>query len=723
MHNQFTRRGAGSPSASRISSTIQGRGGAPNVGGSLFTSTRLNRATKSRAGDREAAIGDGNGIHRGVGGDPAVGSGGRATQVQEMRSTFSDVLDSTSYLDTLEVNSLPREMDVEVAVSTLESSDNLDEFITEPEESSRGAPSSGDDVREEEGEEKQRPNKHECKYNKEDKDKEADGELFNVTKQVERSEYRKRLKDKVGDVLSLIETTLASPEEQHQGHQPRFSERRCSIFRSGTEVMDQDEYNEYMYPSEIMLEAVEDGNKEDEEQKLIEARQNFFLKLEEATHMAEETLKYINHNTEEVSRMRRFSSFLSSPDSAANLLIEKSGEGEGEGHHDDDHEHADNEDDAASDSPARTKDGPIEFGNQRDRDAFARMGRTVQALTKKLRVNERTKGIEQVSRWLTNKKMRLINDTKLLGDLEKEAQLVNIEFGSGSRALNNDINNLEETQEKMLIKFRDHMKKVNEQSRLVAVKHEEEQKSKGEVQAQRKQARKEALETELKRVRSELKLVESSIEDVGSSRKLDEVRQLNDKYEARTKHLLDIIEQQQTKISKLTSELSMSDTQVMQMELNHREMLMQQQMDSRDVLLRKKIVEAEQKKKKIIHRKMLRQQMEKRILEEAEDEDEDEDEDNETHNEEKKDSGGSELKKAHDLNKKLHGDLQTMLDKIDETEAAIADAIPAEVRVKKLQAELKAVEKENDKMEYRLRTAEQKIRRINAPQEGDKLYK
>ena len=121
-------------------------------------------------------------------------------------------------------------------------------------------------------------------------------------------------------------------------------------------------------------------------------------------------------------------------------------------------------------------------------------------------------------------------------------------------------------------------------------------------------------------VRHELKRVEGTIEDVGSSNhhRLDEIKQINEKYEARTKHLLDIIEQQQTKITKLTSELSMSDTQVMQLELSQREIMIQKKANSQDVLLRKKMVEAEKKKKKIIHRKMLRQQMEKRILEDTE---------------------------------------------------------------------------------------------------------
>lgn len=52
------------------------------------------------------------------------------------------------------------------------------------------------------------------------------------------------------------------------------------------------------------------------------------------------------------------------------------------------------------------------------------------------------------------------------------------------------------------------------------------------------------------------------------------------------------------------------------------------------------------------------------------------------------------------INAKLHNDLQTRLDEIDEIEASIADAIPAEVRVKTLQAELKGLEKDNDKLEY-----------------------
>lgn len=114
-----------------------------------------------------------------------------------------------------------------------------------------------------------------------------------------------------------------------------------------------------------------------------------------------------------------------------------------------------------------------------------------------------------------------------------------------------------------------------------------------------------------------------------------------------------------------------------------------------------------------------------RILEDAEDEDldgyDDDDDDEEDGNE--RDESRNELKKAHEVNSKLHSDLQTRLDEIDEIEAAIADAIPAEVRVKTLQATLKAAEKENDKLEYRLRTAENKIKKINAPKENDVLNK
>ena len=553
-------------------------------------------------------------------------------------------------------------------------------------------------------------------------------------KNVRESGTKTALNTKVGDVLDLIEKSLADPEPA----KPTASMgRRASILI----LTEQDDYTDAFYPGDVDLLA-ENNDKIEEEQKLIEARQNFFLKLEEATHMAEETLKYINHTSDGHRRRsrRRRSHLLASHASSINLRRRRASGGscdldasggelvkEEDEVDDIDEDDEDDYDDFERRGTSKKKEGPIEFDHYRDRETFRQMSKNVEVLTEKIRVNERTRGIEQVSRWLTNKKMRLINDTKLLGDLEKEAQLVDIEFGSGSRSLHNDINSLADNQMQMLQGFQSRMKKINESSRRATIDRQRIWDQDQQSKSAKKQVRKTILEAELMKVRSELKRVEGKIEDVGagSSGKLDEVRALNDKYEARTKHLLDIIEQQQTKITKLTSELSRSDTQVMQMELNRREMRMHKQMNNQDGLLRKKMVEAEQKKKKIIHRKMLRQQMEKRILEDAEDEDVDryDDDDDDEEEGDERDETRNELKKAREVNSKLHNDLQTRLDEIDEIESSIADAIPAEVRVKTLQSTLKAAEKENDKLEYRLRMAEKKIKKINAPKDNDALNK
>ena len=45
---------------------------------------------------------------------------------------------------------------------------------------------------------------------------------------------------------------------------------------------DQQDDDEFTFLNNALLDTEQDEEKEDEEQKLIEARQNFFLKLEEA---------------------------------------------------------------------------------------------------------------------------------------------------------------------------------------------------------------------------------------------------------------------------------------------------------------------------------------------------------------------------------------------------------------------------------------------------------
>ena len=80
--------------------------------------------------------------------------------------------------------------------------------------------------------------------------------------------------------------------------------------------------------------------------------------------------------------------------------------------------------------------------------------------------------------------------------------------------------------------------------------------------------------------------------------------------------MMELIEEQQRNISKLQHDLSESETQLVQLELEREEMAAAKEMQNRDKILQQRMAEADQKKKKLRRRKILRQQRENREEEE-----------------------------------------------------------------------------------------------------------
>ena len=271
---------------------------------------------------------------------------------------------------------------------------------------------------------------------------------------------------------------------------------------------------------------------------------------------------------------------------------------------DDDEEEDDEEEDAA-----------ITFDDPEERAKFDDMTKQIDMLKSKLHGDDRAKSVSQVSKWFTNRTKRLIIDTKHFESIENEAHLLSLDFDGNMRDLVGDIDKLKDEHGVVLSKFRENLQDLGGKSKENALKQLQEWRDKREEDERNKTSKRDTLRMQLARLRAETSLIDEKLQESGA-KKLNRIEEINRKYEGRTKHLMDLIEEQQSNIGKLQHDISDSETQLMQLELEREELVAKREMDSRDKMMQQKMAEADQKKKKLRQRKILRQQREKREEEE-----------------------------------------------------------------------------------------------------------
>ena len=379
----------------------------------------------------------------------------------------------------------------------------------------------------------------------------------------------------------------------------------------------------------------EERNKEREnkEELMREARQNFYVQMEEIAARADEALKRINHDpaaaaasaaTAPGGRFSYNSYGFSTLTTVANLTLfcswsvgQSSSAFFSKSSMLDVKSFFQNEDDEGDDDE-EDEDGEeraITFGDPEEREKFEEMTKEVEVLTSKLHGDDRLKSVSQVSKWFTNRTKRLIIDTKHFESIENEAQAVSLDFDGSMQDVVGDIDKVKEEHGVVLSKFHENLHELGGKSKENAWRKLQEWREKMEEDERNKTSKRDTLRMQLARLRAETSMIEEKLQE-SDARKLNRIEEINHKYEGRTKHLMDLIEEQQSNIAKLQHDISDSETHLMQLELEREELVAKKEMDSRDKIMQQKMAEADQKKKKLRQRKILRQQREKR--EEAE---------------------------------------------------------------------------------------------------------